>query len=605
MKQDYILSIFVSIIALCVMLMPSVVQAQSGEDYYNQRIKIIKECGKDEACLKKAEKAARAKRKETQDFLRGNTDRLQYSEELVVTKDAESAAQSGKTSIADLIKEIEEAKFFRELDQAQNGLKSTSTCGTYRKKAIESRDALDELNSRVQNKTTGNYGRQAQELKDENTNAIKDLETCYARYLPGYPILKAHGILTYDAHTNAYNNLVDFYDSIPSLGVHIAELEAELEKKRQADRDLDNLAIGTERASTDVVAVVSRTHKSVEVLPGGRGNRWKQVKRGYQLRMSDELRTGSEGRARIVFDTAYSEGQAGRAIINIGSDSQVKMTRFIKGMQRPPQSTLDLIRGTVRGFVRNWGYRSSFNVRTGTSLCGIRGTEVAITYNPDTATTDYHLDHGDAFVDAGGQQTTLTPRTSRRFSNGILSAEWPLEKSDWSKILASTGDGLAETLATANASYSELLLPLKASGGVTKAQIVTNDKVKMKAAEAAAEKFIKALQWNDETLLNAAVGGVQKSMLEKNRQNRPLKEWLDGNKQRPTRFDIKCTLCEGNSCEVLAYLETEADLPGAGKDTIFVSTYADEMPDTWRVTATHVEKKRITAFRLKPAFCYQ
>ncbi len=580
--------------------------AQSGEDYYSQRLKILETCKGDEDCLRRSEKQTRKKAQsgaKTQKSPSEKTSEENSSSEESDELDFSDLSDGYYDEMSDdeLIKEIEEAKLFRDLNRSKISLESSSKCGAHREKATETRDALDELNSRVQNKTSDNYGRQALEFKNDNTRAVDDYERCYATHLPRYEMLKLENILTHAAHTAKYNEMVNFYSETSDLSAHIAMLEREL-------RFRANRASGS---AGDVIAKLAKTHRTVEILPAGRGNRWKRAIKGQTLRLKDHLRTGPKGRARIVFADRYEQGTSGPTVVNMGSRSHVRMESFAVELSKKRTTVIGLIRGSLRAFTNLFGGPGgAFTVRTGTSLCGIRGTEVAISYNPDANTADYHLDHGDAYVETGGKQTTLTPKTSRTISNGILSAERPLTKSDWSQILTSTGNGMAETMTTANQSYSELLMGENSSNAssLTGGNTSHNDAgstAGIKSAEDLVEQFYHALKYNDEALLGQTIGGRQKDMMDKGRKNKSLKAWLDENKERPTRFDIKCTLCEEGLCQTVAYVESEANFPGAGKDILFEVTNTGYVPNPQRVTASYIEKEKIAAFRLKSPVCRQ
>ena len=167
-------------------------------------------------------------------------------------------------------------------------------------------------------------------------------------------------------------------------------------------------AVGT--AAGDVIGSVASVFRDVEVLAGGAGNKWEAIQKGYQVRLRDEIRTGPRGRARIEFADRLDESNAGPTVVNIGSNSHVKMESYAVRFQRPKKSEgiIGLIRGTIRAFTKNWGSGSAFKVRTGTSLCGIRGSEEIITfYGSDGDPTYQTCLSGNCFTLSGAGSRNL------------------------------------------------------------------------------------------------------------------------------------------------------------------------------------------------------
>jgi hypothetical protein len=75
---------------------------------------------------------------------------------------------------------------------------------------------------------------------------------------------------------------------------------------------------------------------------------------------------------------------ADKNVIRIGTKSEVVFTRFGSTDQdiSVSQTLIEMVRGWVRVYIQNWA-RGAFDVRVGTTLIGIRGSDVFILYNPE------------------------------------------------------------------------------------------------------------------------------------------------------------------------------------------------------------------------------
>jgi hypothetical protein len=101
---------------------------------------------------------------------------------------------------------------------------------------------------------------------------------------------------------------------------------------------------------------------------------------GTVLCQGDRLQSAGDGRARVEW--ADRAENAGPTVLNLGLDSEIVIVRFeVKPSEGERTGVIELIRGAVRAFTKGWG-QGSFSVRTGTSVCGIRGSHVAIGYFP-------------------------------------------------------------------------------------------------------------------------------------------------------------------------------------------------------------------------------
>jgi len=148
-----------------------------------------------------------------------------------------------------------------------------------------------------------------------------------------------------------------------------------------------------------------------------------------RFRIYDHLRTGPRGRIRIHFLNQNKKNKRGPSVINIGPNSEVDMKDFSMRLTDPPQTKgfLKLIRGTIRMWTQNWGSGSSFSIRTGVALCGIRGTDIEIVYNPVAEEVTYSLRTGTIRITPGsGRVVTLQPGHTLTVHNGKAGRSRPL-----------------------------------------------------------------------------------------------------------------------------------------------------------------------------------
>jgi hypothetical protein len=341
-------------------------------------------------------------------------------------------------SIEQIEKILKDAQLYRTLGSSVKVINSAGNCGQYVNAAKRSRQQIKTLNSEYRGRADDRYYQLKAQYDENNRKALRDYKTCFAEQTQYYQPLVEAKVRSYQAHKIKMDDLAHEYNFPKDMNVHIDYVQRALEYRKNLAND-------------GIVGTVQSTFQRVEYRPGSKHGGWLNVTRGLKLRKHDELRTGPRGLARIQFADHYTKGNAGPSIINVGKNTHIRIEKFVISFDDPPHSNgvIGLIRGSLRAFTKNWGFRSSFSVRTGTSLVGIRGTELAVVYDPDTDKTDVHLDHGDAYVEVGGVQTTLQPHTSVTIQNNRVSPPRPLTNSIWGILVNSTGDQHNETLATA------------------------------------------------------------------------------------------------------------------------------------------------------------
>ena len=488
------------------------------------------------------------------------------------------------------------AELFHTLDGATHTLDGQRFCGKYRDDAIASKDELDQLNQ-IRNKTTESYSRLAQDAKDRNTRALQDYNSCYAQYLPTFPKLKEAGIYTYESHAARFDSMVDNYNDIADLDAYILKLRDAIEAAKANENPCYNenqnrATLSTTRAG-HIVAVITNTHQVVEVLPLGRGHSWKRVCRGHQIAFRDHIRTGPKGRARIRIGTVFDE-----RIINMGSNTHIVAEKF--NHTDPKEKTLlQMIRGNLRAVLKT-AFKQDFQVRVGATLCGIRGTEVALSYDPATDIADIVLDNGDAYYKmAGGPEVTLQPRTGVTVTRGRASAPRYISDTEWSGLVQNTSlpFGVAPTPKSAETQTSTVEPPPPTTEEIR----AVFARMQLRRAKQLADTYLDGLMRADRYMIDRVLAGSAKTYFDQQLGNQSLETALQNN-GRPTSYDVQCVRCESDACEVTAFVRTATSPPGQGATILFSTARVDGMPGQ-RIIEMTGDPAKVTAFKQKGPVC--
>jgi len=171
---------------------------------------------------------------------------------------------------------------------------------------------------------------------------------------------------------------------------------------------------------------------------------WEKTSPGYRVQVGDQLKTIDNGRARIQFDDRFNEKNAGPSIVNMGRDTSICIAEYVQKLVGSAGASNGLIRffkGELRGFFKGWGQSSSLEVRTGTSICGIRGTDFVISYDPDLNKVNYYLNDGiiEITETTTGETITLTAGQTLEISNGQMLPVSALTSTVWNSLVEETG----------------------------------------------------------------------------------------------------------------------------------------------------------------------
>jgi hypothetical protein len=115
----------------------------------------------------------------------------------------------------------------------------------------------------------------------------------------------------------------------------------------------------------------------------GHDGAWQAASIGAAIHERDELRTGTPGRLRIVFQDD--------SVVTVSDNSHIVIDEQVFDPNRGvARSLIELLRGKLSSLVGEYshGTGSKYEVKTPTAVCGVRGTEFVITYNADTDVTE-------------------------------------------------------------------------------------------------------------------------------------------------------------------------------------------------------------------------
>lgn len=323
---------------------------------------------------------------------------------------------------------IEDRRLLEALNAAEWEIDNRTDCKTYLPTLNQHEKTLDAMDASLKKDfpNSDDAAVEARKVEREQYRAVKKVYTeCYNRQLQVYREW---------SNFNEYNvvDKASLESERKRLQSRAQALEAEIDEYIDAvwhERPLDHHKAGRRLAFTnaiDTIAKVMAVSRVVEVRHFGRGS-WEQVKKDQVLRRGDELRTGPSGRAVIDMLDHEPIKDAGPSRFNIGRNSHVIFEQLahmleLRREQYRRRGMIQLLRGQLRAFTKNMGFGSEFSVRTGTTICGIRGTEVIIDYDGNDVVR-YFLIEGDASIRSPYVEQELQPKKPLTFKGGRIVEE--------------------------------------------------------------------------------------------------------------------------------------------------------------------------------------
>lgn len=240
--------------------------------------------------------------------------------------------------------------------------------------------------------------------------ALKDFERCFDSALQQKPpsrALQRLGVTTYRGLNAAYRKVLK--EQFNGKRINFAARSTDLEQ------EIINF-LGKQETNVGIVVSV---FKDVHVKYPWSGS-WQRAREGDLVTRHTLLRTGASGRARIEFLDRFIERNSGPSVLAVHSNTQIEFVNFDINWEReePKKGLIELLQGAVRLFSKGWGGRAAFSVRTGTSLCGIRGTDIEIHYDPNEDRTYYMLYEGVVEISTPYERFVLKPGTSVTVTRG-------------------------------------------------------------------------------------------------------------------------------------------------------------------------------------------
>ena len=99
------------------------------------------------------------------------------------------------------------------------------------------------------------------------------------------------------------------------------------------------------------------------------GADWATAVKGVEVNAGDKIRTGSDGRALIVFGDGTK--------IMLGNDSELEISDYMVSAKKR-SAVYTLATGKVRAIVTKFAGKSDIKVRTRTAVAGVRGTDFIV-----------------------------------------------------------------------------------------------------------------------------------------------------------------------------------------------------------------------------------
>ena len=122
------------------------------------------------------------------------------------------------------------------------------------------------------------------------------------------------------------------------------------------------------------VAEIGSLEGAVWFRKGGT-TEWKGAEKGMMLLENDEIKTGDNAKVELLLDTA---GETGK--LDLSANSQMRFETMGKNPATEDKTTLlDLAVGKVLIKAEKLRGNSTFQVKTPTSICGVRGTLFEVT----------------------------------------------------------------------------------------------------------------------------------------------------------------------------------------------------------------------------------
>lgn len=172
-----------------------------------------------------------------------------------------------------------------------------------------------------------------------------------------------------------------------------------------------------------------------------------KARKGMPIMTGDIVTTLDKGLASIELDDKDPTREGvGPSLINLPSKSEMGMESFrvfVDEAHGEPsrEGVFEIFQAKIRVFTKGWGANSSFSVKAGVSICGIRGSDVFISYDPDTEKAEAYVieGHMDVTNQETGDMKSLTDNQKLVVENGKIGEIQPLSQAEWDTLVKENG----------------------------------------------------------------------------------------------------------------------------------------------------------------------
>jgi hypothetical protein len=187
-----------------------------------------------------------------------------------------------------------------------------------------------------------------------------------------------------------------------------------------------------------VVGRIVGASGDVWLAPGG-GSARVRAQINYPLVKGDRLITGENARARIELAAITS-----LHTLTVGPQTELGVTEVFEAVQdHVPGGFFKLVRGLITWIHPGWTGDSNFSFQSGSTVCGIRGTEFAARYDPATDTAEYYLKSGVIELRNGSQVRQLTQGQSVTIVRNQIGPTQALDPNAWVALAGADPGGAA------------------------------------------------------------------------------------------------------------------------------------------------------------------
>jgi hypothetical protein len=169
-------------------------------------------------------------------------------------------------------------------------------------------------------------------------------------------------------------------------------------------------SVGRSFAAPSETGVLSQVSGKVEV--GGLASKTpKTAKDGTKVRESEKVTTGADSKTMVRF---FDGSQ-----LAISPNSSVQMGKIRKLSDQDKVLHFKLLVGKLMASVQKLASsKSSFEIEAGGVVCGVRGTEYSLEYDPNTGKVDVQVLEGTVWVQSGNNTFTYGAGQGGSFTNG-------------------------------------------------------------------------------------------------------------------------------------------------------------------------------------------